>query len=686
MRIATLKLLLSLLILSLYPLSLTARPYILILSEDDIKDTSISSDDSPDPTRLDNPEWDEFGESDSPHKSEDELDPGSWRPIFEPGSSSAAGSSDPVPENDALYISGVSKMLLAASSGDARLTEEAVGEIEATADEGNAHARSVLGFLYGLGMMREKNKAKAFMYHHFASEGGNMQSKMALAYTYLRQDMHEKAVKLYAELAEVAVNSFLISKYSPVIEPIRINNGAEENKEALRKSRGEDDEEVQILEYQALKGNAGAMYRIGLFYYFGMRGLRRDHAKAMSWFLKAVEKGEPRSMELLGEIYARGAGVERNYTKALEWLTLASRLQLYSAYNGMGYLYIKGYGVDKKNYTKAKEYFEKAANNDDAGGRYNLGVMYLKGIGVKKDLRIASELFMLSANMGQPKAFYQLAKMFHTGVGLKKNPIMATALYKLVAEQGPWSSLSRWALESYLKGDVGKAFLLYARMADLGYEVAQSNAAWILDKYGERSMCMGESEFCTDGERHQRAHSLWWQASEQGNEHAALLIGDAYYFGRGTERDYHRAATAYMHAKSQSNAQAMFNLGYMHEHGQGLPLDLHLAKRYYDQALEVDHTAKLPVTLALASLWIRKNYASSFLVHLIDSLPEVYPKVEAWVEDVLMEEGNATILTLFLCLLTVLYLRERHRRHAVPAAAEVAVPQNPNEHGAPAPI
>jgi len=69
-----------------------------------------------------------------------------------------------------------------------------------------------------------------------------------------------------------------------------------------------------------------------------------------------------------------------------------------------------------------------------------------------------------------------------------------------------------------------------------------------------------------------------------------------------------------MHAQSQSNAQAMFNLGYMHEHGQGLPLDLHLAKRYYDQALENDPAARLPVTLALTSLWIRKNYADTFLV------------------------------------------------------------------------
>jgi len=43
---------------------------------------------------------------------------------------------------------------------------------------------------------------------------------------------------------------------------------------------------------------------------------------------------------------------------------------------------------------------------------------------------------------------------------------------------------------------------------------------------------------------------------------------------------------------------------------------LHLAKRYYDQAVTVDSAAKLPVMLALTSLWLRKNYADSFLVSL----------------------------------------------------------------------
>ncbi|PIN22874.1 Extracellular protein SEL-1 [Handroanthus impetiginosus] len=660
----------ALLLLAFLPLSTLARPHFLVVSQDDLSE-SAAAPNHPSP-QEDAADFDDFPESES--KPDSVLDPGSWSPLFEPD----PNFKSPNPSDDAevIYYNGVRKMVEASSRGEFRVMEEASAEIEAAAELGQPHGQSVMGFLYGMGIGRERNEGKAFLYHYFAAQGGNMQSKMALAYTYNRQEMHEKAVKLYAELAEVAVNSFLISKDSPVIEPIRIHSGAEENKEALRKSRGEEDEDFQILEYQAQKGNAGAMYRIGIFYYFGLRGVRRDHAKALRWFSKAVEKGEP-----------RGAGVERNYTKALEWLTLASRQQLYSAYNGMGYLYVKGYGVEKKNYTKAKEYFEKAVENEELGGVYNLGVMYLKGLGVKRDLKIAANNFALAANAGQPKAFYQLAKMFHTGVGLKKNLPMATALYKVVAERGPWSSLSRWALESYLKGDIGKSFLLYSRMAEMGYEVAQSNAAWILDKYGERSMCMGASGLCTDAERHQRAHALWWKASVQGNEHAALLIGDAYYYGRGTERDYDRAAEAYMHAKSQSNAQAMFNLGYMHEHGQGLPLDLHLAKRYYDQALEADPAAKLPVSLALASLWIRRNYANTFLVDMIDSLPEVHPKVEAWVENVIMEEGNATILTLFVCLLTVLYLRERQRRHAAAAAAaagaDIAPPQQAVEHAAP---
>jgi SEL1 protein len=275
----------------------------------------------------------------------------------------------------------------------------------------------------------------------------------------------------------------------------------------------------------------------------------------------------------------------------------------------------------------------------------------------------ACKNFLMAADKGHPKAFYQLAKMQQKGIpGMKKDVATAAALYKVVAERGPWSSLMRWALECYLKGQIGKALLLYSRAAELGYEAAQSNAAWILEKYHGEGICLGKSGLCTDMERHKWAHMLWHYASEQGNEHAALLIGDTYFYGRGTEKDLDRAAAAYTRAQSQQNAQAMFNLGYMYEHGLGLPKDLHLAKRHYDQALDTEPAAALPVTLALAGLWLRQHYGESFIVKAMDSLPETAMKVGDSFMGFFVDEGNVTLVTLFICLLTVLYMRQRQRR------------------------
>ena len=80
-------------------------------------------------------------------------------------------------------------MITAARSDDARAMEEAVSEIDVAAFEEHAHAR--LGFLHGMGMMGERNKYKALQFHHFAANGGNMLSKMALAYTYKRHVVSE---------------------------------------------------------------------------------------------------------------------------------------------------------------------------------------------------------------------------------------------------------------------------------------------------------------------------------------------------------------------------------------------------------------------------------------------------------------------------------------------------------------
>lgn len=172
-RLFTKKLIFCLLVFSLYPLSLYARSFSLVVTQDDINDTP------PSPQDDDSADWDNFGDSET--EPEKNVDPGSWSPIFEP-------SMDPDGLNRR-YHSTVAKIMSAVRDSDEQMMAEATSEIEEAANEGEPHAQSVLAFLYGMGMMRERNKAKAFMYHHFAAEGGSMQSKMALAYTYLRQDV-----------------------------------------------------------------------------------------------------------------------------------------------------------------------------------------------------------------------------------------------------------------------------------------------------------------------------------------------------------------------------------------------------------------------------------------------------------------------------------------------------------------
>lgn len=189
-----------LLLLGIFPISTFARSFFLVISPDDLNLNPVVDGFSPewDPTK---PEFDEFIEADA--KSDYELDPGSWSPIFEADSSpylnfsnghggDGEGEGEGEGEDDIsyeeIYYKVVGRMVNAASRGDDRAMAEAASEMEAIAEvTGNPHAQSVMAFLYGMGIMRDRNKAKAFLNHYFATEGGNMQSKMALAYIYFRQ-------------------------------------------------------------------------------------------------------------------------------------------------------------------------------------------------------------------------------------------------------------------------------------------------------------------------------------------------------------------------------------------------------------------------------------------------------------------------------------------------------------------
>lgn len=87
------------------------------------------------------------------------------------------------------FALGVRKMVEAVNEEDPRMLNEAVEVLRLEADNGNAHVQSTLGFLHWMACGVPYSDSKAYLYHEFGKEGGNAQSKMALAYRYFRNQV-----------------------------------------------------------------------------------------------------------------------------------------------------------------------------------------------------------------------------------------------------------------------------------------------------------------------------------------------------------------------------------------------------------------------------------------------------------------------------------------------------------------
>lgn len=191
----------------------------------------------------------------------------------------------------------------------------------------------------------------------------------------------------------------------------------------------------------------------------------------------------------------------------------------------------------------------------------------------------------------------------------------AVSLLKDVAERG-WGSLSE-ASNDFETGDYGWSLYNYLKTAEIGVELAQNNAAWMLrNSYGYH------------GHRQNNVATYMYKLSAaQGNSDALIPLGDAYWYGIGLNADLRKAGSLYNAASKINHPRALFNLGYMHQYGLGVPKDMLIAKRYYDQAMQAGQGAYLPSMLALTWLqchhvWeaICRPRAPKFLVSLINPI------------------------------------------------------------------
>lgn len=467
--------------------------------------------------------------------------------------------------------------------------------LEELAAEGSPKAQMGLAFMYSSGIHFNSSQAKALVYLTFGALGSDPLSQMALAYRYyagIGVEMKcETALTFYRKVA-ASVADAVTPSGGVVVQRVRLQEEAESqgNNSPLL-----DEDLLQYYHFLADKGDTQAQIVLGQLYYQGGRGVAVNHEYAMHYFMTAAESGNGNAYAYLGKMYSEGSPfVPQNNVTAFQYFKKAADKNNPIGQAGLGMTYLHGRGVDK-DLSKAFRYFSLASDQGWVDGQLQLGIMYFSGLGVRRDYKMAVKFFNLASQGGHVLAYYNLAQMHATGTGVLRNCHTAVELFKSVAERGRWSEMIMDAHRLYKEGFPDAAVIKYMFLADLGYEVAQSNVAFMLDR--------GDSTLFDHEETYQRALLMFSRAAAQGSTTARLKMGDYHYYGYGTEVDYESAATHYrLASEQQHNAQAMFNLGYMHEQGLGLKQDIHLAKRFYDMAAETSIDAQIPVVLALCKL------------------------------------------------------------------------------------
>ena len=563
--------------------------------------------------------------------AEPEADPGPGDAV--PGAPGWRFGPDPPPAARAATAAALREVAKSLQAGrgaepDAALATELFRRAAAL---GDAEAHGQMGLRYAVGLARRgaveggsairafdaPDEARALLHYYFGAAGGDLLSRLALGYRHAHGAGVPKscwaAAAYYQPAAEAVVDEALARGGLPHVERARLSASGASAGLASERSR----EVLQYFQHAADRGDAGAQSTVGRVLHAGSHGVARDARAALHYLARAAAAGDVDAMAHLGHMHASGAadsgggGGAPDYAKAFSWFSQAAapprksgqRRLSASAHYGLGHLYLHGLGVPSPDAARALKHFQAAADLGDRNAHFALGSLYLRGAaGAKRSPSKAYRHTSIAAQGGHLQAAYQLALMHLAGEAASRDCPRALSLLKGVAERG---ALAGGALqgghEAFFRGRYTEALLRYLAASEMGLELAQSNAAWMLERgYGHagwNAAAVGVS--------------LLRRSAEQGNVQSLLLLGDAHYHGAGAPRDWRRAAAIYYEAYRERSAEAMFNLGLLHELGAGVPRDLALADRFFAMARHTLPDAALPVAAARA--WLRAHAALEWL-------------------------------------------------------------------------
>lgn len=363
-----------------------------------------------------------------------------------------------------------------------------------------------------------------------------------------------------------------------------------------------------LLDKQGNKSLSGEeLFRLGLIYEEGLGTTYVDHPKAKAFFERALvtkpNKYEASTKTHLARLLLRGRDITRDSERALKLLKEATKIQAYTGGFVLGqyldeeqsyveaetyyklaaaegnpnailhlvYLYKKGF-VNAPSETAVDDLFSYAQNimlerinEGKCSALYRFGKLYLLDRIVDKNEVVAAEWLAAAAQAGHVKAMLDLATLYRKGIGVNYDQDEAITLWKAAASEGAKDAMFELGFADALGDGVDKNFY---RAIEWLTQAAQR-------KHLKATVMLADIYTGAFGDENiDSTLALKWllQAAQDplAKPDISYRVGEAYKYGRGTERNLEKSFEYFERAAKAGNKDAAQELANAYRFGWGV--------------------------------------------------------------------------------------------------------------------
>lgn len=504
-------------------------------------------------------------------------------------------------------------------SGDHSLPRDipsAVRHARFAADDGQPDANALLASLHASGLADRhgvhKSAAIATLLWTVSAGTGNTHASAALAFRHLHgigfPKSCETAASLYRKVATAVATDprYWPTPHNFVYGRAPLPSGLfetgyerlDEHRLAQGAGRRHDpdmEDRVQMHRHQAQNGDMDSRTTIGALYYFGGDGIAVNERVAREHLNIAANNEHGEAHALLGYMDMR----QHKNESALLHFRYSTGYQSDMGHYAMGMIHRHGLLGMEQSPSQAKMHFELALEHKShVGALFELGLIHWHGFGVTPNMTKGFQYFEEAAKLGHLQSKLYVGTILVDGsapVGTRDCE-RGVQLLKSVAEDGEWRTLLDLAMTKIDEGDWYGALHRFVQSAHVGIELAQYNAAIILEKRALSDF--PELEHWDRSRMLNEAYELYEFSAMQGHTDGLIRFANAVY---SENDDLERAAEVFDKAARMENAEGMVSLALMCAQGKGVPRNRRRAEELL-RAAKTDAQSYLPAALALAGM------------------------------------------------------------------------------------